>query len=52
VKLAGGPNSPLRVKDDATRGELMKEIRHHLSVLTGNGVLDYEALMAGRSSIN
>lgn len=52
IKLAGDPTNPLRVKGDATRDELMEEIRHHLGVLIDSGVLDLEALMASRRSVN
>ena len=33
VKLAGDPNNPLRIKDDATADELREEIMRRLAVL-------------------
>jgi hypothetical protein len=44
MKLAGDPNNPVRIKDDATAAELRAEIYRHLGILTANGVLDLEAL--------
>jgi hypothetical protein len=44
VKLAGDPNNPLRVRDDASADELRAEILRHLGVLVHGGVIDLEAL--------
>jgi hypothetical protein len=46
VKLAGDPNNPLRVRDDATAEELRAEIMRRLEVLTEAGILDLTALPA------
>jgi len=44
VKLAGDPNNPVRLKDDATTEELRAEIMRRLGVLQEAGVLDLTAL--------
>jgi hypothetical protein len=44
VKLAGGPNSPVRFKDGATADELRKEVMRRLGVLHEAGVIDLRAL--------
>ena len=44
VKLAGDPNNPVRIKDDATADELRAEIMEKLSILREAGVIDLEAL--------
>jgi hypothetical protein len=44
VKLAGDPNNPVRLKDDATTEELRAEIMRRLGVLQDAGVLDLQAL--------
>jgi hypothetical protein len=42
VNLAGDPNSPLRIRDDATADELRAEILKHLGVLIEGGIIDLE----------
>jgi hypothetical protein len=44
VKLAGDPNNPVRIKDDATADELRAEIMEKLAILREAGVIDLEAL--------
>ena len=44
VKLAGEPNNPLRVFDNATTDELRAEVMKHLCRLIEGGVIDLEAL--------
>ena len=44
MKLAGDPNNPVRIKDDATAEELRAEIMQRLSILSEAGVIDLEAL--------
>jgi hypothetical protein len=44
VKLAGEPNNPLRVWDNASAAELHAEIMRDLGVLIEGGVIDLEAL--------
>jgi hypothetical protein len=51
VKLAGDPNNPLRLKDDATADELREEIMHRLGVLVDGGVLDLGELLAPKRRI-
>jgi hypothetical protein len=46
MKLASDPNSPLRVRDDATAAELRAEIMKRLASLTEAGILDLTALSA------
>ena len=43
---AGGPNNPVRFKNDATADELREEIMRRLEVLTEAGILDLTALPA------
>jgi hypothetical protein len=49
VKLAGDPNNPLGVKDDATLEELKAEVMKHLERLAP--VLDLEALVASSDGV-
>ena len=51
VKLAGDPNNPLRLKDDATADELREEIMRRLGVLVDGGVLDLGELLAPKRRI-
>jgi hypothetical protein len=51
MKLAGDPDNPLRIRDDASADEPRVEIMKHLSILTENGVLDLEALPAPKRRI-
>jgi hypothetical protein len=51
VKLAGEPNNPMRVWDNATADELRAEIMHHLNVLIEGGLIDLEALPAPKRGI-
>jgi hypothetical protein len=44
VKLAGEPNNPMRVWDNASAAELHAEIMRHLGILVEGGVIDLEAL--------
>ena len=46
MKLAGDPNNPLRIRDDATADELRAEIIKHLGVLIEGGIIDLEELSA------
>jgi hypothetical protein len=46
MKLAGDPNNPLRIRDDATAAELRAEIIKHLGVLIEGGIIDLEELSA------
>src|SRR5262245_32703543 len=46
VKLAGEPNNPMRVWDDASADELREEIMRHIRILVDGGVLNLEALLA------
>ena len=46
MKLAGDPNSPLRIRDDASADEIRAEIMKRLAVLTSAGLIDLEALPA------
>jgi hypothetical protein len=51
MKLAGDPNKPVRIKDDATLQELREEIMRHLRVPVDGGVLDLEELLAAKPRI-
>ena len=42
--VAGGPNNPVRFKNDATADELREEIIRRLGVLHEAGVIDLKAL--------
>jgi hypothetical protein len=44
VKLAGEPNNPIRVFDNASADELRAEVMKHLCRLIDGGVIDLEAL--------
>jgi hypothetical protein len=46
VKLAGDPNAPARIRDDATLEELRAEMHKHLNILIEGGLIDLEALLA------
>jgi hypothetical protein len=46
MKLAGDPNNPVRIKDDATLEELRAEMMKHLHILIDGGLIDLEALPA------
>jgi hypothetical protein len=45
MKLAGDPTNPLRIREDATAGELRAEILKHLKVLVEGGTIDLEELL-------
>jgi hypothetical protein len=51
MKLAGDPNNPLRIKDDASADELRAELMKHLRRLIDGGVIDLEALPVPNSGI-
>jgi hypothetical protein len=44
MKLAGDPNRPVRIRDDATLEELRAEVMKHLGILFEGGLIDLEAL--------
>jgi hypothetical protein len=44
MKLAGDPNNPVRIRDDATMEELRAEMMKHLNILIDGGLIDVEAL--------
>jgi hypothetical protein len=44
MKLAGDPNKPVRIRDDATLEELRAEMMKHLGILIEGGLIDLEAL--------
>jgi len=44
VKLAGEPNNPMRVWDNATADELRAEVMRHIARLSDAGVIDLTAL--------
>ena len=46
VKLAGDPNNPARIRDDASLEELRAEMMKHLGILIDGGLIDLEALPA------
>jgi hypothetical protein len=46
VKLAGDPNNPWRINDDATADELRAEVMKHFIRMRDAGVIDLEALLA------
>jgi hypothetical protein len=46
MKLAGDPNNPVRIRDDATVEELRAEMMKHLGILIDGGPIDLEALPA------
>jgi hypothetical protein len=46
MKLAGGPNSPVRIRGDATLEELRVEMMKHMDILIEGGLIDLEALLA------
>jgi hypothetical protein len=46
MKLAGDPNNPVRIRDDATLEELRAEMHKHLNILIEGGLIDLEALLA------
>jgi hypothetical protein len=46
MKLAGDPNNPVRIRDDATLEELRAEMMKHLGILIDGGLIDLEALPA------
>ena len=48
MKLAGDPNNPVRIKDDATVEELRAEIMKHL---IEGGIIDLQALSAPKRGI-
>jgi hypothetical protein len=51
VKLAGDPNNPIRIKDEATAAQLRTEILTLMAELQEAGVLDLEALPAPQRQI-
>jgi hypothetical protein len=46
MKLAGDPNNPVRIRDDASMDELRAEMHKHLNILIEGGLIDLEALPA------
>jgi hypothetical protein len=46
MKLAGDPNKPVRIKDDAALEELRAKMMKHLGILIEGGLIDLEALPA------
>jgi hypothetical protein len=44
MKLAGDPNNPVRIRDDASLEELRAEMHKHLNILIEGGLIDLEAL--------
>jgi hypothetical protein len=42
--MAGDPNSPLRIRDDATADELRTKIMKHLGILIDGGVIDLDGV--------
>jgi hypothetical protein len=44
MKLAGDPNNPVRIKDDATLEELRAEMMKHMGILIEGGLIDLDAL--------
>jgi hypothetical protein len=59
MKLAGDPNNPFRIPDDATAEELRTEVMRHIARLADAGVLDLRALLpapkggiANQSAVN
>jgi hypothetical protein len=52
VKLAGEPNNPLRIRDDATADELRAEVMRHIARLTDAGIIDLEALPAPKRPVS
>jgi hypothetical protein len=44
MKLAGDPNNPARIRDDASLEELRAEMHKHLNILIEGGLIDLEAL--------
>jgi hypothetical protein len=51
TQLAGDPNNPLRVYDNASTEELRAEIVKHIGILTNAGILDLEALQVPNGGI-
>jgi hypothetical protein len=52
MKLAGDPNNPVRIRDDATLEELRAEMMKHLGILIDGGLIDLEALPALKPGIS
>jgi len=52
VKLAGDPNNPLHIRDDATADEVRAEIMRHIGILVQGGILDLEELLSLPKSVN
>jgi hypothetical protein len=46
TKILGDPNSPLRIRDDASADEIRAEIMKRLEILTSAGLVDLQALPA------
>jgi hypothetical protein len=51
MKLAGDPNNPVRIRDDASLEELRAEMHKHLNILIEGGLIDLEALPAPNRGI-
>jgi hypothetical protein len=51
MKLAGDPNNPARIRDDASLEELRAEMMKHLGILIEGGLIDLEALPAPNRGI-
>ena len=51
MKLAGDPNNPVRIRDDASLEELRPEMMKHLGILIEGGLIDLEALPAPNRGI-
>ena len=52
MKLAGDPNNPLHIRDDATADEVRAEIMRHIGILVQGGILDLEELLSLPKSVN
>jgi hypothetical protein len=44
MKLAGDPNNPVRIRDDASADEIRAELMKHLVILIDGGLIDLKAL--------
>ena len=51
MKLAGDPNNPMRIKDDATVEEIRAELMKHMGILIDGGLIDLDALPAPNRGI-
>ena len=51
MKLADGPNNPVRFKDNATADELRAEVMRRLMILQEAGAIDLQALLVPKGGI-